>query len=383
MEDKNTPENNNPGAVPSQPQNPINPTNHGYVPHNPPQMPAAPPPSSNPFQTENQAQAQAAPPSAQAPRGNPFIDSRTQANQQMSAQPVQPAAEINGEYHSQPFASAAFGLGRLLSRNPVSAITVSFIVALIVFALYILSVVTIFTVLANDSSIAAGALFSVATILVILLVLIRAISATAVLYVSSENKEKVTGRSALFKRSSEKIGAFLVASIIYVGVVMIGLLLFVLPGIYLAVKLSLYPFAIYDEKLSGLKSLKRSWSLTKGHFFETMGALTAQAFLTGNGLLSLSAGMSGAANRYFELKALESGRLRPVRTHWLNFALPVLAVALIGIAIISSVSSSSTQQLDFDDFDFESNQSELNNNGFNSFQGSFDGTEFQFETDLQ
>jgi uncharacterized membrane protein len=57
------------------------------------------------------------------------------------------------------------------------------------------------------------------------------------------------------------LGAGIVASIAYV----VGIMLCVVPGIIVAIGLSLYPVLITDRQLGAIDSLKESWRLTTGH----------------------------------------------------------------------------------------------------------------------
>ncbi|MFA6095399.1 MAG: hypothetical protein WC767_00990 [Candidatus Paceibacterota bacterium] len=61
---------------------------------------------------------------------------------------------------------------------------------------------------------------------------------------------------------------FILASIL-VGVIDgIGLILLVIPGLYLLARLALFNFAIVDEDLSPIESVKRAWALSRGRFWK-------------------------------------------------------------------------------------------------------------------
>jgi uncharacterized membrane protein len=61
---------------------------------------------------------------------------------------------------------------------------------------------------------------------------------------------------------------FILASIL-VGVIDgIGLILLVIPGLYLLARLALFNFAIVDEDLSPIESVKRAWALSHGRFWK-------------------------------------------------------------------------------------------------------------------
>lgn len=57
---------------------------------------------------------------------------------------------------------------------------------------------------------------------------------------------------------------FLGASILYGLAILVGLVLLIIPGIYLAIKLQFYSFLIVDKNAGVMDSLKKSWTLTQG-----------------------------------------------------------------------------------------------------------------------
>jgi hypothetical protein len=57
---------------------------------------------------------------------------------------------------------------------------------------------------------------------------------------------------------------FLFASILYSLIVLGGLLLLIIPGIYLAIRLQFYRYFIVDKGSGITESLKKSWEITRG-----------------------------------------------------------------------------------------------------------------------
>ena len=57
------------------------------------------------------------------------------------------------------------------------------------------------------------------------------------------------------------------ASIVYGLIVVAGLILLVVPGIYLALRLQFYSYYIVDKNAGALDSLKMSWKVTEGNVF--------------------------------------------------------------------------------------------------------------------
>lgn len=65
---------------------------------------------------------------------------------------------------------------------------------------------------------------------------------------------------------------YLVVGLVVVGiVVIIGLLLLVLPGIYAGVRLSLFPAAVMVDGKGPIHGLQESWERTKGHWWTVFG----------------------------------------------------------------------------------------------------------------
>ncbi|MDR0698737.1 MAG: glycerophosphoryl diester phosphodiesterase membrane domain-containing protein [Tannerella sp.] len=64
---------------------------------------------------------------------------------------------------------------------------------------------------------------------------------------------------------SRKLPGYIVAYLIYAIVIIIGIVLFVIPGIYLMLRLQFFIASMVDENTGIIKSFKRSWEITKGH----------------------------------------------------------------------------------------------------------------------
>lgn len=66
-----------------------------------------------------------------------------------------------------------------------------------------------------------------------------------------------------YGQMSRKIFVYFAARFIYVLIVCVGLLLLLVPGIYLAIRLQFYYMAIVEEDAGILDSLRRSWEITR------------------------------------------------------------------------------------------------------------------------
>ena len=62
----------------------------------------------------------------------------------------------------------------------------------------------------------------------------------------------------------KKLFYLFVVFILYFIIVIIGLIAFIIPGIYLAIRLQFWSFAIIDKDANPIESLKESWRITNG-----------------------------------------------------------------------------------------------------------------------
>jgi uncharacterized membrane protein len=85
--------------------------------------------------------------------------------------------------------------------------------------------------------------------------------------------------------------AFL-ATLLYMLIVLAGLIVFILPGIYLAVRLKFYTyFIVEDENLSPTDSLRKSLGITKGIFWKLFAFNIILAMINILGLLVFGIGL--------------------------------------------------------------------------------------------
>lgn len=68
-----------------------------------------------------------------------------------------------------------------------------------------------------------------------------------------------------YRQEARKFLHYLVANIIFSVAVLVGFMLLVIPGIYLAIRLQFYAqYIVTEEHCSAIDALKKSWELTKG-----------------------------------------------------------------------------------------------------------------------
>ena len=71
-----------------------------------------------------------------------------------------------------------------------------------------------------------------------------------------------------------------VAYIVVIVIVVVGLVFLIIPGIWLAVKLSMEFPAVVFERRNAFSAVGRSWSLTRGNFWRTFGTLLVVFLIT-------------------------------------------------------------------------------------------------------
>jgi uncharacterized membrane protein len=93
--------------------------------------------------------------------------------------------------------------------------------------------------------------------------------------------------AAFRKRYLSVVGAQVLLFLAIVG----GLILFVIPGIIIAIRLSFTPYIIMDEKISARDALRKSWELTKGQGWKIVGIILLSMLLSLAGLLAFIIGI--------------------------------------------------------------------------------------------
>lgn len=94
-----------------------------------------------------------------------------------------------------------------------------------------------------------------------------------------------------YGQQARKIGTYFVAEVLFSLVVIVGLALLVIPGIYLMLRLMFFETLIVDEDAGILESLRRSWQLTEGQVMPLFLLFLVILGLTLLGLLLLGVGI--------------------------------------------------------------------------------------------
>ncbi len=296
------------------------------------------------------------------------------APQQASAAPA-PQASGSAEYSdyiSNPFLNSVRGLVLMLKVNPVAIMLSGLVALLAIFALFIVQFILAF---ATRNSGGGSAIISIVGFLAVLVGTLLLFGSYNVIAGRSAREQKVTVKESYAIAFKRFIGALALLIIIVVLSVLTSILL-VLPGIYFAARASLAFFVFYEEDLSAVKALKRSFELTKGHAIEMLGAVVASALLGGgSGLLSGAISLSPLVGRYHDLKQLkESGAPKP-KVHYLNWLTVIFItiffvgyVAVVALAVYSGVQSRANQ------VKFQADQNRLYNRSNSGAGSSFNSS---------
>lgn len=112
-------------------------------------------------------------------------------------------------------------------------------------------------------------------------------SLLVITYVASYMKSYVSTTDGKINEEEVKVGSkkyllpiFLGSLLLGIGI-MIGLVLLVVPGIFIAVSCSFYAFCIINDDLSIMDGLKRSYALVKNNWWVTFGYLIVVGLVLG------------------------------------------------------------------------------------------------------
>ncbi|WP_278626093.1 hypothetical protein [Parabacteroides gordonii] len=94
-----------------------------------------------------------------------------------------------------------------------------------------------------------------------------------------------------YGQQSRKIITYLVANILMAIIVTLGLCLFIIPGIYLALRLQFYAALIVEDDAGIIESLQRSWEITRGQEMSLFMLMLAMIGICILGLILLGIGI--------------------------------------------------------------------------------------------
>jgi uncharacterized membrane protein len=84
---------------------------------------------------------------------------------------------------------------------------------------------------------------------------------------------------------------YVIATILVGIIVMIGMLFFIIPGIFLGIRLQMYTWAIVDKQVGPLEALQLSWDITRGSVWNLILFGLLLGLVNILGLLALGIGM--------------------------------------------------------------------------------------------
>jgi len=187
------------------------------------------------------------------------------------------------EYVSSPVEAFKESLVRLFETNLRSFI----LITLLSFALILIAIAGVIGVIVVNSSFAlfengsaptSEVLFKILGGVAIVLLICSILSviitiASNYIFARSQNEQTTGVLEALkigFRRFWPMIGAVIVCAVM----VLLGLLLFIIPGIYLLLRLAYVGPIIANEKIGPIDAIKRSFYLTKGNLWEIIGIVS-------------------------------------------------------------------------------------------------------------
>ncbi len=237
-------------------------------------------------------------------------------------------------YSSNPFVNLSQGLSRILLTNPISALLSSVFIFLIIIIVYAVSLLIISSSLHHASpKLSSGSFLLYGLLATIIDVLIGSIIIGLISYIAaaSFNGETKSFGSSL-AGSLKKIVSVFVLEIVFTIIACIGLILLIIPGIIFISRSYLAFIIMFDEQLGPIESLKKSISLTKNHTFEMLATYLSTVLFSGGLLLMGPIFSAQLVGRYSQLKQIENNQSE-AKTHWLNYALPFIYLAIIGLFI--------------------------------------------------
>jgi uncharacterized membrane protein len=84
---------------------------------------------------------------------------------------------------------------------------------------------------------------------------------------------------------------YLIASIVVAVIVMVGFILLIIPGIYLALRLQFFGWAIVDKDLGPFAAIQESWEMTQGSAWNLFLLWWLLLFVNVAGMLALGIGL--------------------------------------------------------------------------------------------
>lgn len=108
------------------------------------------------------------------------------------------------------------------------------------------------------------------------------------LHFAHEKKARI---SDLWDHNRRRFARWFLAQIIVGFLTMIGIILLIIPGIFVAARLYLYKYFVVDQDMTSIEAISASWELTKGHVWEIIGIKILSFGLFILGLIPIGIGL--------------------------------------------------------------------------------------------
>jgi uncharacterized membrane protein len=84
---------------------------------------------------------------------------------------------------------------------------------------------------------------------------------------------------------------YFIASLLVAILMGIGLILFIIPGLYIGIRLIFFPYFLVDKKVGPIESIKQSMAVTKSEVWNLLGLALSSIILLALGLLAFGIGL--------------------------------------------------------------------------------------------
>lgn len=255
------------------------------------------------------------------------------------AEPAAPKAPV--EYINNPFFIGAKGINLIFLKAQSTAILL-----VILSVLYVTGSSTPPQDTASSEMNFSPEIAAIIGLVVLLMIVASTFVNGIMSYTAAKaaNDETVTLKEAL-SAVSKRFWSLLWLQILMGLKIFAWTLLFIVPGIIMAIRYSLASVAFFDKGLKGNAAIKHSIALTKGSWLTTLGGQTFFTIIT-FGIIDLLVGTASSAILYRQFSRTPASE-RP-SVHWLSIlTLAILILAfLIGIALAVFAVASTANYID-------------------------------------
>ncbi len=84
---------------------------------------------------------------------------------------------------------------------------------------------------------------------------------------------------------------YFIASLLAGVLIGIGLILLIIPGVYIGIRLIFFPYFLVDKKVGPIEAIKQSFAITKGEVWSLLGMILVSIVMSFLGLIALGVGI--------------------------------------------------------------------------------------------